>query len=173
MWKMMLFSAVAGALLVYYYTYYTKGPTQKELFELRTQCAHLAKAKEEDERPDASERNVTNTVSSQYDVSANRCYVEIKQYRTLPDKYELRFLLFDGQTAQVLASTTEHGAFGLTTSLYGSVVDLEHHYRGPSFESAPGTWFRAQYNDAMDYINQKMGANRIVAIPPAAGPTNP
>src|SRR5262249_33283956 len=93
-------AAEASALHVGWFDWFSKGPTQKEVFELRTQCAQLAKAKvnELNEKGGVEKGGLwANPSSSQYDLKHKRRYVEIMQHWQQSQETELlHYVLFDG-----------------------------------------------------------------------------
>jgi hypothetical protein len=120
-------------------------PTATEVFNLRGRCAALGDR--------ILNNNVIGSALSQsqishYEPRTNRCYVELTVQTadtTVPMQYLSR-TLYDGQTNEMLAwSRLERGKKG------GMVFDRQH--QTTSMDNAG-------WDDANDYINEKMADDR-------------
>jgi hypothetical protein len=123
--QMKTYQAAAAVIAVGVFLYYqTSGPSKRELFELRSQCAAMAEKimkKLKDEHPEYD-----YALDAHYNVSANRCYAVMNQYRVNYGKNRaetyMQESLFDGQTGELLAEHHSNSDGGLL-SLGGGAVE--------------------------------------------------
>jgi len=120
-------------------------PTAKEIFELRSACADLGQKILDD---DVHSPELYVEQVSHYNPSTNRCYVEVTSSYS---GKEIRRYLYDGQTKEMLASTTWKG-WG---NRGGMVFDKQHPY-------SPQRADDGGYDDADNYINTMMADDRSI-----------
>lgn len=87
-----------------------KIPTATEIFNLRQECARLAKAQENSIFPfGVKPENATVQSSSRYNPSSNRCFAEVQSTDVDSDTGRMTQTnsVMDGQSGRVLASTFE------------------------------------------------------------------
>ncbi len=111
-------------------------PTATEIFHLRSECAKMGEKILSENLVGSA---LTHTQVSKYDPKLNRCFVELDitsaDTSLPPEKFYTNFVLYDGQTGEMLAYATNK----MGKQTYGS---FKVHQKS--------------YEDTLDYIGQIM-----------------